>query len=85
MKIERVIEIRNETKLKPCPVCGRMPKVRRGAIGRCGAWVEVRCKPLFRREHLAVRHGAAIMERAVDMAAEDWNRRADYGKIFFQK
>ena len=26
-----------------------------------------------------VRHGAAIMELAFDMAAEDWNRRADNG------
>ena len=34
---------------------------------------EVRCKPLFRREHLAVQHGAALMERAFDMAVEDWN------------
>ena len=40
--------------------------------------MEVRCKPLFRRDHLAVQHGAAIMERAVDMAAEDWNRRAEH-------
>lgn len=67
----------DEIKLKSCPVCGRIPKVLYRAIGCYGAWVEVRCKPLFRREHLAVQHGAAIMERAVDMAAEDWNRRAE--------
>lgn len=30
--------------LKPCPFCGRMPKVRYRAFGCCGAWVEVRCK-----------------------------------------
>ena len=41
----------NEIKLKPCPFCGRMPKVR---------------------------HGAAIMERAFDMAADAWNRRAEH-------
>lgn len=64
----------DKIKLKPFPFCGRMPKVRCSAIGHCGAWVEVQCKPLFRREHLAVRHGAAIMELAVDMAAEDWNQ-----------
>ncbi len=69
----------DEIKLKPCPFCRRMPKVRYRAFGCCGAWVEVRCKPLFRREHLAVQHGAALTERAVDMAAEDWNRRADNG------
>lgn len=68
----------DEIKLKPCPVCGRMPKVRYRTFGGYGSWVEVRCKPLFQREHLAVRHGAATMERAVDMAAEDWNRRADH-------
>lgn len=61
----------DEIKLKPCPFCRRMPKVRYRAFGCCGAWVEVRCKPLFRREHLAVQHGAATMERAVDMAVGD--------------
>lgn len=66
----------DEIKLKPCPVCGRMPKVRYSALGISGVCVEVRCKPLFRREHLAVWHGAATMERAFDMAAEAWNRRA---------
>ncbi len=70
----------DEIKLKPCPFCGRMPKVRRSAIGGCGAWVEVRCKPLFRREDLAGQHGAALMERAFDMAVEDWNRRAEKWK-----
>lgn len=75
----------DEINLKPCPVCGRMPKVRYRAFGCYGAWVEVRCKPLFRREHLAVRHGAATMELAVDMAAEDWNQGADYGKIVLQR
>lgn len=69
----------DETKLKPCPVCGRMPKVRYRAFGCCGDWVEVRCKPLFRREHLAVWHCVATEERAFDMAAEAWNRRASNG------
>lgn len=67
----------DEIKLKPCPTCWRMPKVRYRAYGCCGVLVEVQCKPLFRREHLAVRHGAATMERAFEMAADDWNRRAD--------
>ena len=69
----------DELTLKPYPVCGRMPKVRSRAFGCCGAWVEVRCKPLFRREHLSAWHGAATMERAFSMAAEDWNRRAQHG------
>ena len=68
----------DEIKLKPCPVCGRMPKVRYRAFGCAGGCVEVRCKPLFRREHLAVLHGAAIVERAFDMAADAWNRRAEH-------
>lgn len=68
----------DEIKLKPCPrFSGGFRRYH--AIGCCGAWVEVRCKPLFRREHLAVRHSAPTMERAVDKAAEDWNRRADHG------
>ena len=69
----------DEIKLKPCPFCGRMPKVRYRAFGCSGVCVELRCKPLLRREHLAVQHGAATMERAFDMAAKDWNRRADNG------
>lgn len=69
----------DKIELKPCPVCGRMPKVRYRAFGVCGAWVKVRCKPLFRREHLAVWYGAATMELAFDMAVEDWNRGADNG------
>ena len=36
----------DKIKLKPCPVCGRIPKVRYRAFGCCGAWVKVRCKPL---------------------------------------
>lgn len=68
----------DEIKLKPCPFCGRMPKIRYRVFECCGTLVEVRCKPLFRREHIAVRHGAAITERALDMAAEDWNRRAEH-------
>lgn len=69
----------DEIKLKPCPICGRMPKVRYRAFGCSGFCVELRCKPLFRREHLAVQHGAATMERAFDMAVEAWNRRAEHG------
>lgn len=34
----------DEIKLKPCPVCGRIPKVRYRAFWCCGAWVEVPCK-----------------------------------------
>lgn len=65
--------------LKPCPVCGRMPKVRYRAFGCCGVLAEVRCKPLFRREHIVAWHGAATMELAFEMAVDDWNRRADNG------
>lgn len=64
--------------LKPCPVCGRMPKVRYRAFGCSGVCVEVQCKPLFRRKHLSAWHGAATMGRAFDMAADDWNRRAEH-------
>ena len=67
----------DEIELKPCPVCGRMPKVRYRAFGCCGVLAEVRCKPLFRWEHLSAWHGAATMERAFEMAAKDWNRRAE--------
>lgn len=65
--------------LKSCPVCGKTPRVKCSMIPGSGFYVKIICKPLFRREHLAVQHGAALLERAFDMAVEDWNRRADNG------
>mgnify|MGYP004634083831 FL=1 len=68
----------NESKLTPCPVCGRMPKVRYHIFGCSGVCVEVRCKPLLRKEHLSVWHGAATREQALAMAADAWKRKS-YG------
>lgn len=65
-------------KLKPCPFCGRMPKVRYRAFGCSGVCVELRCKPLLRKEHLSVWHGAATSEQALAMAADAWKRKS-YG------
>ncbi len=41
----------SETKIKPCPVCGKMPKVKRDysyESSGFGAWCTIQCKPLFR-------------------------------------
>ena len=71
----------DEIELNPCPFCGQMPKIRYRAFG-CYGTLEVMCKPLFRREHLAVRHGAATMGKAFEMSVKDWNRRAEYGQSY---
>lgn len=61
---------------KCCPVCKRQPKIKYEYIP-CGCFVTIRCKPLFRKEHLSVTHGAALEERAYMMATQDWNKAAD--------
>jgi hypothetical protein len=64
--------------LKPCPVCGRKPKVKYCIIPT-GVFCKVMCKPLFRKEHLSVKYGQAgeICDRAEKQAFEEWNRRAN--------
>lgn len=69
-------------KLKPCPICGKQPKVKRdyGSEGAgFGAWCTIQCKPFLRRPHLKVEEGKAQWERALKYAIEEWNRRANDG------
>ena len=64
--------------LKPCPICGRMPKVKRD-IGYessgFGAWCTIQCKPFMRRPHMKVEEGKASWERALKYVIEAWNGR----------
>ena len=62
-------------KLKPCPVCGRKPKVGY-SIFPTGYCCTIRCKPLFGRIHLMVERYTASEERSYLYAVEDWNREA---------
>lgn len=64
--------------LKPCPICGRMPKVKRDIgyeYSGFGAWCTIQCKPFMRRPHMKVEEGKASWERALKYAIEAWNRR----------
>ena len=68
--------------LKPCPFCGKMPKVKRDVnyeLNGFGAWCTIQCKPLLRKPHLKVEEGKASWERAMKYAIEAWNRRASNG------
>lgn len=63
--------------LKPCPVCGRMPKVKRDLsyeMSGFGAWCTIQCKP-FLKVHKKVEEGKSTWERAYQYAIESWNRR----------
>lgn len=70
--------------LKPCPVCGKMPKVTRDltyeALG-FGAWCTIQCKPFLRKPHLKIEEGKARWERALEYAVEHWNRKCEDAKI----
>lgn len=65
--------------LKPCPVCGKQPKVFRDIgyeTSGFGAWCTIQCKPFLRKPHLKIEEGKATWERALKYGIERWNRRA---------
>lgn len=64
------------TALKPCPVCGKQPKVHRDISyeqNGYGAWVTISCKPFLRKYHKKTECGKAIYERALLGAINRWN------------
>lgn len=64
--------------LKPCPKCGRKPKIIRDygyEINGYGAWCTIQCKPFLRKPHMKVESGKALWGRAHKEAVEAWNRR----------
>lgn len=73
---------RNEL-LKPCPVCGKLPKTKRDyCYEECGfgAWCTIQCKPFLLKPHLKIEEGKASWERALKYGIEHWNRRAENEK-----
>ena len=71
-------------KLKPCPVCGKLPKIKRdiGYEYACfGAWCTIQCKPFLGKTHLKIEEGKASWERALKYGIEHWSRRADNGTM----
>ena len=70
-----------EIKLKPCPVCGKKPKIKRDysyEANGYGAWCTIQCKPFMRKPHLKVEEGKARWDRALKYGIERWNRSVDY-------
>ena len=66
----------SKIELKPCPVCGRMPKIKRDYAYEAsgfGAWCTIQCKPFFRKHHLKIENGKSTWERAYKYAAAHWN------------
>ena len=69
-------------KLKPCPVCGKLPKIKRDysyESAGFGAWCTIQCKPFLRKPHLKIEEGKASWERALLYGAERWNRMVSDG------
>ena len=69
--------------LKPCPYCGKMPKMKRDVnyeLNGFGAWCTIQCRLFLRKPHLKVEEGKASWARAMKHAIEAWNRRVNDGK-----
>ena len=70
--------------LKPCPICGKMPKIKRDASSEAhgfGAWCTIQCKPLFRKPHLVIVEGKASWERALTFGIEHWNEEVEKHRL----
>lgn len=69
-------------KLKPCPICGKMPiidcDIGYDTIGM-GASCVIQCKPLLRKPHKIVRIQRLWWNEAYDDAIKEWNTRAEDG------
>lgn len=64
--------------LKPCPVCGRTPKIR--TYGVNNAWVE--CKPWHRRkEHKSSNVVYAQPSELIEKAVKEWNATVDCANL----
>ena len=71
-----MIKTQNNIQIKPCPVCGKSPKIYRD-IGyessMLGAWCVIKCKPFFRKPHKQTEVGKSSWERALKAAITNWN------------
>ena len=71
-----------DNELKPCPVCGKFPKIKRDYCYEemsYGARCTIQCKPFLRKPHLKVEEGKASWDRALKCGIEHWNRRVNDG------
>lgn len=56
----------------PCPICGKPPSVS-SSVDPGGAYVKIRCKPVFGHAHLEVERGGAYDALAYSKAVKAWN------------
>lgn len=66
-----------DTILRPCPVCGKQPRVSVSYAPGYGGWCVIQCKPLLRKPHLKVEEGKALLDSAIRRARVRWNREAE--------
>lgn len=79
MNKDVAIEEAVKESIKPCPVCGKRPKVKRDIgyeTSGFGAWCIIQCKPLLRKAHLKIEEGKSTWKRAYQCAVERWNKEA---------
>lgn len=70
----------SEIRLKPCPICGKMPKVKRDysyEVSGFGAWRTIQCKPFLRKSHLKIEEGKSTWDRAYKYAIVHWNEAVE--------
>lgn len=63
-------------RIRPCPVCGKMPKVYRDygyEANGYGAWCTIECKPFLRKAHFKIESGKDRWKRAFMDAIDRWN------------
>ena len=68
------------TELKPCPICGKTPKIIRHydyEDRALGAWCTIECQPFLRQPHLKIEDVDVDWERALQYAIEAWNETVD--------
>jgi len=69
--------------LKPCPICGKHPIIRRDygyEQSGFGAWCTIQCRtliPLFQKPHLKIEEGKSTWDRALEYAAIRWNEAVE--------
>lgn len=65
--------------LKPCPKCGKQPKVRDITWDYfTKRMIEIKCKPFFGDAHCAVTNCGSVPWVRIEDAIDTWNRKVTY-------
>lgn len=71
----------NEITIKPCPKCGRIPKLKIKCHFSTGITCEIQCKPFLRKPHMCVKRTAKPHESVIFKTAKLWNDLADCANL----